>query len=58
MIKERQLATNLVNQMLGNNITKVDLAAEIGISVPTLYKRLDKENWTRNEILIITMKFK
>jgi len=58
MKNERQVASNLVNQMLGNKVTKVDIAAEIGISVPTLYKRLDLGNWTRNEIFIIVAKFK
>lgn len=58
MKKEREQATAAIQKALSEGITKVDIAAEIGISYPTLNKRLLDHSWKRNEMFLIKMKFK
>lgn len=36
--------------MIKNNQTKLELSAELGVSRPTLDKRLKKHNWKKLEI--------
>jgi DNA invertase Pin-like site-specific DNA recombinase len=58
MTEKQQGATILINYLISQGVTKTDIAAEIGISMPTLYKRLEKSDWRNSELFIIEAKFK
>lgn len=47
--------TNKVLLLLSNGIPKMDLAYELGISRPTLDKRLRNHDWKKGEVAIIKM---
>jgi len=53
-----QLITNTLQRLLdGSDLTKQDLAEEIGISRTTLDVRLKTSNWKKSEVTLIKAKF-
>ena len=53
-----QLITNTLQRLLdGSDLTKQDLAEEIGISRTTLDVRLKLSNWKKSEVTLIKSKF-
>ena len=53
-------ATNAVKAAINNGYSIVDLAVDLGISRPTLYKRIIEHNWKKSEkaLLINLLKVK
>ncbi len=49
----KEQTTKTVKQILLSKYNKITLAEEIGISRPTLDKRLLKHNWKKSEIELI-----